>query len=109
MFAPKSSNDPSLASQIPDWAHAGVPRILAGFLSGLRLPLENILPRTTAQLTVVHAEHDQLGTAEWAAQLASDNGGTFTIRAGASHSWPIGDAQGFADFVEELLKEEPDR
>jgi hypothetical protein len=104
VFAPSDSGDPGFISQLPDWSHAGIPRIVSGFVSALGLPLEDILPRTSASLTVVHADHDHLGSAEWAARLASENHGSYVLRENAPHSWPVDDEKGFADFVDSILK-----
>ena len=83
-----------------------MPRLVAGFLGTLRAePLEQVLGRVGARTTVVHAEHDDLGTAAWARQLAEAADGRFVLRAGAPHSWPVADAAGFTAFVDELLTE----
>lgn len=98
--------EPGFAEQVPDWLHAGVPRLAAGFVATLRAtPLEQVLPHVAARVTVVHAEHDDLGTAEWAQELARVGDGRFVLRAGAPHSWPASDADGFAAFVDEVLAE----
>jgi hypothetical protein len=96
--------EPGFAEQVPDWARAGVPRLAAGFVGTLRaVPLEQVLPHVEAQVTVVHAQHDDLGSESWAQQLATGAGGRFVRRADAPHSWPVGDADGFAALVGELL------
>lgn len=105
MFGPDDSEDPGILSQLPDWWHAGLPRIATGFFSALHLPLERVLPESSARLSVVHAEHDGLGSAQWASQLATENGGRYLFETDAPHSWPIGDERGFADRVDALLAE----
>lgn len=108
LFAWWSGNDghgePGFLEQVPDWARAGVPRLVAGFTATLRAtPLEDVLPTVAAAVTVVHAEHDDLGTSAWARALADGAGGRFLLREGAPHSWPVGDPDGFVEVVEELL------
>jgi pimeloyl-ACP methyl ester carboxylesterase len=104
LFAPSDSGDPSLTTQLPDWTHAGLARIVGGFLSALRLPIEEVLPQSSASLTIVHAEKDHLGTADWANRLTSDNDGDFMLQTHAPHSWPINDDTGFADVVDSILQ-----
>ncbi len=94
---------PSTLSQIPDWAHAGIPRIALGMRSALRLPLELVLPSVPAAVTVVHAEHDSLGSRDWAARVASAGAGPLVDLPGAPHSWPVEDAAGFVRMVKELI------
>jgi hypothetical protein len=99
-------DEPGFFEQVPDWARAGVPRLVAGFVATLRAtPLERVLPSSAARVTVVHAEHDDLGTAAWARQLAEGAGGRFVLRADAPHSWPVGDPDGFLALVDELVAE----
>jgi hypothetical protein len=105
MFGSDDAEDPGILSQLPDWWHAGLPRIAAGFFSALRVPLERVLPDSKADLTIVHAEHDGLGSAEWGARLANENDGRYYFEPDAPHSWPIGDERGFADLVDRLLRE----
>ena len=98
--------EPGFVEQVPDWAHAGVPRLVAGFLATPRAePLEAVLPMVQARVTVVRAEHDDLGTAGRAQQLAEAAGGRFVLRLDAPHSWPASDADGFAAFVHGLIAE----
>jgi hypothetical protein len=94
---------PSWRENLPDWAQAGLPRIVAGYLAALRLPLERVLPRVPAELTIVHAEHDSLGRRAWAAALAAENGGRLVDLPGAVHSWPVRDSAGFVRLVGEVL------
>jgi hypothetical protein len=101
----KGHGEPGFLVQVPDWAHAGVPRLAAGFVDTLRvMPLEQVLSHVAADVTVVHAEHDDLGTQAWAERLADAADGRFVRRAHAPHSWPIGDAEGFAVLVGALLE-----
>lgn len=96
--------EPGFVQQVPDWAHAGVPRLAAGFVRTLRaVPLEQVVPDVLAEVAVVHAEFDDLGTEAWARQLAAVAGGRFVRRDGAPHSWPVGDGDGFLDLVDELV------
>jgi pimeloyl-ACP methyl ester carboxylesterase len=92
--------------QIPDWARAGVPRILRGFASAVRLPLEDVLPQVTAHLTVVHGEYDPLTSYDFAALLAVQNGGRLFVAPGRSHSWPQQDGPGFLRLIDELTQTE---
>lgn len=98
--------EPGFFQQVPDWAQAGVPRLLAGFVGTVRaVPLEQVLTAVPAAVTVLHAEYDDLGTEGWARRLAQTAGGRFLYRAGAPHSWPVGDPDGFTVLVRELLRE----
>ena len=98
-------DSPSFAHQVPDWTHAGIPRILAGFASATRVDLEEVLPRSSARLTVVHADHDNLGSLDFASALCAANHGRLVIMPDAPHSWPIADSPRFVDLVTELLEE----
>lgn len=102
LFGDQDDEGPSVLSQLPDWAHAGPLRILTGFNSAIRLPLENVLPEVTAELTVVHAGNDSLSTHDFASSLAADNNGRFLVMPDAPHSWPVDDVAAFADLVDEL-------
>jgi pimeloyl-ACP methyl ester carboxylesterase len=88
--------------QIPDWARAGIPRILRGFASAVRPPLEEVLPQVPARLTVVHGEYDPLTSYDFAASLAGENNGRLFVAPGRSHSWPKQDSSGFLRLVDEL-------
>lgn len=103
----RGHGEPGFLEQVPDWLRAGVPRIAAGFLSTLRSPpLEQALPRVAARTTVAHAEHDDLGTAGWARELAHAAHGRYLLLHGAPHSWPAADPQGFVALVGALAREE---
>lgn len=96
--------EPGFLEQVPDWSRAGLPRILAGFASTLRAqPLEHVLPRVSADITVIHTEHDDLGTAAWAEQLATLSRGRYLWRPNAPHSWPVADGAGFVSVIDRLL------
>jgi pimeloyl-ACP methyl ester carboxylesterase len=89
--------------QVPDWARAGIPRILRGFSSAVALPLEEVLPRVGAALTLVHGEYDPLTAYEVAARLAVDNDGRLLVAPGQSHSWPQDDPEGFRRLMDHLV------
>ncbi len=88
---------------VPDWARAGIPRIFRGFASAIALHLEDILPRVTAEITIIHTEYDPLTTHAYAAQLAEMAGGKLVLMPGASHSWPQQDSARFLRFINELV------
>jgi pimeloyl-ACP methyl ester carboxylesterase len=88
---------------VPDWARAGIPRIVCGFASAIALHLEDILPRVTADITIIHTEYDPLTTHAYAAQLAEMAGGKLVLMPGASHSWPQQDSARFLRFINELV------
>jgi pimeloyl-ACP methyl ester carboxylesterase len=98
----KQEGDPASTAQIPDWKRAGVPRILAGFLSALDIRLEQVLPAFDGELTIVQPEWNTLSTSAYAERLATDNDARFVFMSDASHSWPVGDSPRFADLVDEL-------
>jgi pimeloyl-ACP methyl ester carboxylesterase len=88
---------------VPDWSRAGIPRIFRGFASAIALHLEDILPRVTAETTIIHTEYDPLTTHAYAAQLAEMAGGKLVLMPGASHSWPQQDSARFLRFINELI------
>lgn len=106
--APKDGQgdeEPGSLDSIPDWLHAGLWRIGRGWNSAIvTTPLEEVLPQVSARVTIVHAEHDRLGSAQWATELATASSGRYVQREGAPHSWPVGDENGFVELVEELAR-----
>jgi hypothetical protein len=92
-----------LGEQIPDWLRAGPRRVAAVASSSRRLPLEGLLTSGGVRLTVVHAEHDTITSHDYAARVAAAGGGRLVVVPDASHSWPYGDEERFADTVAELL------
>jgi pimeloyl-ACP methyl ester carboxylesterase len=95
-------DSPPVTQQIRDWRHAGAPRILRGFTSAVRVRLEDVLPEVTAEISIVHAEADQLTSHSYAASLAERSGARLLLVPDAPHSWPIGDADRFVTLVSEL-------
>lgn len=96
--------DPRLiATQAPDWRRAGARALRDGVRSAVDVELEHVLPDVGARLTVVHPEADRLTSHGYAASLVADRGRLVVI-PGASHSWPHGDADGFADLLEEVVR-----
>lgn len=96
-------DSPPLTGQVSDWRHAGVPRIYRGLRSAVRLPLEQVLPDVTAEITIVHAEADQLSAHAYAVQLAEQNEARLLFVPDAPHSWPTGDAARFVSLVSGLV------
>jgi pimeloyl-ACP methyl ester carboxylesterase len=101
---PNPNEEFALFSELlPDWSKAGPGRIMRGFQSAINLQLEDILGDVSAQLTIVHADYDQLTTYAYAAQLAADFNGTLLVAPSGSHSWPTNDPEGFLRLVDELV------
>jgi pimeloyl-ACP methyl ester carboxylesterase len=101
---PNPNEEFALFSELlPDWSKAGPRRILHGFRSAIELPLEDILGQVEAELTIVHADYDQLTTYAFKAQLAADFGGTLLVAPSGSHSWPTNDPEGFLRLIDELV------
>ena len=101
---PNRNEDAALFSELlPDWSRAGPVRILRGFRSAVRLPLEESLGRVSAELTVVHGDYDRLTTYDYAAALTAQFGGTLRIAPEGAHSWPTQDPDGFLRLVDDLL------
>lgn len=98
----KEPGGPPPREQLPDWSRAGPIRILSGFDSAVRLPLEDLLPKVTARVVIVHAEHDPLTSHHWAADLAAHHGCRLLLVPSGSHSWPVDDAARFVTVVSEL-------
>jgi len=103
----KQEGDAGFSFQVRDWTRAGIPRILAGFLSALDVPLERVLPAFGGQLTVVQPEWNTLGSPEFAERLARENDGRYILLPHAAHSWPVGDPDRFVRLVDELTDAEP--
>ncbi|HEX3614196.1 MAG TPA: alpha/beta fold hydrolase [Sporichthyaceae bacterium] len=93
-----------LAEQAPDWCRAGPVRLAQLLRSAAALHLEDVLPGVAATLTVVHAEIDRITSHAYAARLAAERSARLVVVPGATHSWPYGDAERFADLVEEVLR-----
>ena len=89
--------------QLRDWTHTDPVRIGLALRSALASPLEDVLPKTRAKLTLVHAEHDRMSRPEWVESLATENKGTYHYQPGGKHSWPVEDVENFADYVEGVL------
>ena len=103
-----SHSDPGFREQIPDWWKAGIPRIVAGFVTALNLPIEQQLDRMAVDVTIVHTEHDYLGSPAWAQSLAEQSDSRLVQLPGQSHSWPYQDPAGFVSLVDQLVKGELD-
>jgi pimeloyl-ACP methyl ester carboxylesterase len=88
---------------LPDWSRAGIPRIVRGFASAIRLHLEDMLPKVLAEITIIHTEYDPLTTHAYAAQLAETAGARLLLMPGVSHSWPQEDSARFLRFINELI------
>jgi pimeloyl-ACP methyl ester carboxylesterase len=86
--------------QMPDWSRAGPVRIIRCFRSAIALPLEDVLPQVSAEITIIHTEYDPLTSHAYAASLAADNGAQLVLMPGASHSWPKDDPPGFLQFMD---------
>jgi pimeloyl-ACP methyl ester carboxylesterase len=89
---------------VPDWLRAGAVRIIRCFRSAIALPPENVLPRVSAEVTIIHTEYDVLTSHAYAAALAADNGTQRVLMPGASHTWPKDDPPGFLRFIDGLVR-----
>lgn len=89
--------------QLRDWTHTDPVRIGLALRSGLREPIEAVLPQVRSPFTMVHAEHDRMSRPEWVESLATGNGGTYHYQPGGKHSWPVEDVETFADVVERII------
>jgi pimeloyl-ACP methyl ester carboxylesterase len=94
----------AIFSQVPDWSRAGIRRIFRGFASALALPIEDVLPRVRAQVTIIHAEYDVLTTHAYACWPAETNGARLVLMPGGSHSWPKADSARFLRFINKLAR-----
>ena len=90
-------------SQVPDWSRAGARRIFRGFASAVALPIEDILPRVPAEVTIIHTEYDLITSHTYAAWLAETHGARLVLMPGVSHSWPKADVARFCRFIDELV------
>jgi pimeloyl-ACP methyl ester carboxylesterase len=90
--------------QLPDWSRAGPVRILRCFRSAIEMPLEDVLPRVSAEMAIIHVEYDPLTSHAYAASLAADNRAQLVLMPGASHSWPRDDPAGFLRFIDGLVR-----
>lgn len=66
--------------------------------------IEDVLPSLGLGLIVVHGENDVIISHCYAARLAAAHDGTLLVVPRATHSWPYGDADRFADTVEDHLR-----
>ena len=71
--------------------------------SVLGVQLEEILLDVEAAVTIAHADHDQLSSHAYAADLAQLSRAGLLILPNAPHSWPVGDGVGFCRLVDTLL------
>ena len=101
----KQEGDTGFSLQVPDWARAGIPRILAGFLSALDVKLEDVLPAFDGGLTIVQPGWNTLSSTDYAESLARENDARFILMPDAAHSWPVGDPARFVQLVDELTSE----
>jgi hypothetical protein len=101
----KQEGDTGFSLQVRDWARAGIPRILAGFLSALDVKLEDVLPAFDGGLTIVQPEWNTLSSTEYAGSLARENDARLVLMPHAPHSWPVGDPDRFVQLVGELTSE----
>jgi pimeloyl-ACP methyl ester carboxylesterase len=92
-----------LAAQAPDWRRAGARHLAQVVRSALRLPIEDLLDRVAAELTVVHGEDDRVTSHAYAAALSAD-GGRLVVVPGATHSWPYADGDRFAALLAGLIR-----
>jgi pimeloyl-ACP methyl ester carboxylesterase len=90
-------------SHLPDWSRAGVVRIFRGFASAIHLHIEEILPKVSAAVTIIHTEYDPLTTHSYASSLAEMNNARLVLIPGVSHSWPKDDSARFLRFVDKLV------
>lgn len=88
-----------LTEQLPDWRRAGPRRIVTLVRSAPTVEVERVLAPLSVPTTVVHAEHDQITSHEYAARLATDLGAPLVLLPGATHSWPFREEEAFADLV----------
>jgi len=93
-----------LVEQTADWRRAGVRRLSRLVRSAVTVDLESALNGVRGHVYVAHAEQDVIASHAWASRLASAPGRTLLLLPGRSHSWPYGDADGFGDLVEDLLR-----
>lgn len=70
--------------------------------SALEVRVEAALPDVHVPLHVVHGEDDLVCTHTYAARLAAGHGGTLHVVPAATHSWPYGDGDRFADLLVEI-------
>jgi len=89
--------------QLRDWTHTDPVRIGLALRSGLKSPLEKVLPQVRSNLIVVHAQHDRMSRPEWVESLATENNGRYHYQSGGKHSWPVEDVETFADLVDEVI------
>lgn len=101
-FGSEGPDGPGMRNHLPDWARAGVLRILLGMRGAIRVHLEDELQHVSVPVTIVHTGHDPLTTRRWAVQLAAGADARFVPLDERPHSWPYGDPVGFANMIEEM-------
>lgn len=93
-----------LPRQLPDWWRAGPRRISRVARSSVAVEIERLLPSIAVPVDIVHAERDLITSHAYAARLADHPGARLVLIPGATHSWPHGDEDRFADLVQSTLE-----
>lgn len=93
-----------LVEQLPDWWRAGPARLVELVRSALTVNIGDFLGQVDAAITVVHAERDAITSHAYAAQLAAAHRARLVVIPGATHSWPYGDGERFAEVVMAALE-----
>jgi pimeloyl-ACP methyl ester carboxylesterase len=94
---------PKLRRQARDWLKAGLPNLYRGLMSTITVRLEDVLPRVSADITIVHGDSDLISPLDFSIMLAETVNCRMLIMPDAPHSWPIADHDRFRAVVADLL------
>jgi pimeloyl-ACP methyl ester carboxylesterase len=90
-----------------DYARWGVPRLLRAARSMLESPVDGLLERVAAPVTVVRGVHDPICSARWAERVASGvPAGRLVVVPGAAHAVHWSHSEVVARIVGELIVDE---
>jgi pimeloyl-ACP methyl ester carboxylesterase len=90
--------------QLPEWAHAGLRRIVATLNAARRHDLALALGGATMPVTIVRGRDDRLSTATWARRLARICRCGSYIEVGGAHAFPYGNPAGCASLLVDCLR-----
>ena len=103
-LTPNPNEEVALFSELlPDWSRAGPVRILRGFRSSIRLPLEDVLGAGVGRADRRARRLRPADDVRVRRRARRRFGGTLRIAPSGAHSWPTQDPEGFLRLVDDLV------